>query len=127
MTTRRSLIKTAAWVAPTALVSVAAPAVAASALEDALRLIGVSANYNRPHSTLTVKVKVQNKGESVIRDITVTTSAGDQHRGHPVESLEKSGVSCQFVEEFVGYYPTVLIYVEAPGVSPLTLDLAVGE
>ena len=125
MTTRRSLIKTAAWVAPTALVSVAAPAVAASGMKNSLRIIGYSASFNKSHNILTVKVKVKNDSSDPVRNISVTISAGDARVVKDIEALEENRPSDQIEVKFDGYYPHVLTYVTAPGVHPITMEMKV--
>ena len=122
MTTRRSLIKTAAWVAPTALVSVAAPAIAASNLRKALKFTNTTATEGSKPNVIYTNLKVMTgQGESVPGLVVVVSI--DNDRRTTDHSLSPWGTTDIIQHEFRGIKKgdkvKVTFYASAPGVEPI--------
>lgn len=122
MTTRRSLIKTAAWVAPTALVSVAAPAVAASNLRKALEFTNTTATVGTKPNVIYTNLKVMTRQGEAVPGLSVVVSIGDDRRSTD-HNLSPWGVTDIIQHEFEGIQKgdkaKVTFYASAPGVEPI--------
>ena len=118
MTTRRALIKTAAWVAPTALVSVAAPAVAASVELECLKIHGGSASYNESKKETTVKVKVKNSCGKETIPATLTITSGAMTKTFALDVDNRGDKHTVVVWD--GHYPTVHVSAASPGCKTAT-------
>lgn len=118
MTTRRSLIKTAAWVAPTALVSVAAPAVAASVERECLMIHGDNVTYNKSKNETTVRVKVKNSCGKETIPVTLTITSKEMTKTF---ALGVNGQGSKHTEVvWDGHYPTVCVSAVSPGYKTAT-------
>ena len=122
MTTRRSLIKAAAWAAPTALVSVTAPAIASSTLRKALKFTNTTATVGSAPNVIYTNLKVQTgQGESV-PGLLVTVAIGEDRRSTE-HVLAPWGATDIIKHEFdnmaKGMQIKVIFYASAPGVEPI--------
>lgn len=122
MTTRRSLIKTAAWAAPTALVSVAAPAIAASTLRKALEFTNTTATEGADSNVIYTNLKVMTREGESVPGLVVVVSIGNDRRTTD-HSLSPWGVTDIIQHEFSGVKKgdrvKVTFHASAPGVEPI--------
>lgn len=123
MSTRRSLLRAAAWTAPAALVAVAAPVVATSQLRDCLVFTNTTATAGRDAAAVYVNTKVMTTGGAPVPGLVVTVSIADDHRT-TTHDLATWGATALIRHDFAGQAATgritVRFHAAAPGCTPIT-------
>ena len=76
MTTRRAVLGTAVWTLPTVMVSMSAPAIAASTTRDSLVFTNCTATVGKAPRTIYTNCKVMTREGEPVPDLTVTVTAG---------------------------------------------------
>lgn len=128
MTSRRALLRTAAWAAPTAIVAVAAPAIAASTLKGGLRFNNITANVGKKKRVVYANTMVSTTGGDPVPGLVVTVSVDGDSRASE-HSLSGWGNTEKLEYEFHNRpldSPTVVhFYAEAPGYAPISGEVTV--
>lgn len=122
MTTRRTVLRAAAWTAPVALMAVSAPAVAASVTRDCLVFTNTTATEGKTARTIYTNCKVMTREGQAVPDLTVTVSIGADART-TTHNLTGWGVTDLIRHNFTGQGmdpTTITFHATAPGHTPIT-------
>lgn len=122
MIPRRSLLRATAWGAPTALVAVAAPAIATSQLRDVLAFTNLTATAGAEPCAIYTNTKVQTRDGIAVPGLVLTVSIGANARitEHALDPWGATDlVAHVFAEQPPGHPITVHFHAEAPGVTPI--------
>ena len=122
MITRRSVLGTAAWTMPTVLLSVSAPAIAASVSRDCLVFTNCTATVGKAARTVYTNTKVMTREGDPVPGLTVTVTIGTDTRT-TTHDLTPWGVTGLIAHDFPGQGMdpiTVRFHAAAPGHTPIT-------
>lgn len=123
MSTRRSLLRAAAWTAPSALVAVAAPAIATSQLRDVLAFTNLTATVGAKARAVYANAKVMSRDSAPVPGLLVTVAVGADARTttHHLDSWGATElVEAMFEDQPTDHPITVHFRAEAPGVQPIS-------
>lgn len=122
MTSRRAVLRAAAWTAPVALVAVSAPAIAASVTRDCLVFTNTTATEGKTARTIYTNCKVMTREGEPVPDLTVTVAIGTDART-TTHNLTPWGVTDLIAHDFPGQGmdpTTITFHATAPGHTPIT-------
>ena len=122
MITRRSVLGTAAWTMPTVLLSVSAPAIAASVSRDCLVFTNCTATVGKVAGTVYTNTKVMTREGAPVPGLAVTVTVGADART-TTHDLTPWGVTDLIRHDFPGQGMdpiTVRFHATAPGHTPIT-------
>jgi hypothetical protein len=122
MSTRRSLLRVAAWTAPTVLVAVAAPAVATSQLRDVLVFTNLTATVGAERCAIYTNTTVMTRDGQPVPGLVLTVSIGADARTteHDLDPWGATSlIQHVFAEQSVSDPITVHFHAVAPGVTPI--------
>lgn len=119
---RRTVLRATAWAAPVTVVSVAAPAIAASTLTDCLVFTNATATEGRTACTVYVNTKVQTTQGDPVPGLVVTVTVGTdtrttEHRLDPWGATDL--IRHEFPDQPDGRL-AVTFHATAPGCTPIT-------
>ncbi|GLI30383.1 MULTISPECIES: hypothetical protein [Brachybacterium] len=123
MTTRRTLLRAAAWTAPAALVAVAAPAIATSQLRDVLVFTNLTATVGAEALAVYANTKVMTRGGDPVPGLVVTVAVGADARTttHRLDPWGATDLVSVVFEDQPADHPIVVQFrAEAPGVQPIS-------
>lgn len=119
---RRTILRATAWAAPTALVAVTAPGIAASAARDCLVFTNTTATVGKTARTVYTNTKVMTREGEAVPGLTVTVTIGTDART-TTHDLTPWGVTDLIAHDFPGQGMdpiTVRFHATAPGHTPIT-------